>query len=119
MFLHDWNSGVQLAWENCVRLGVWNERSFTSKSIEKRGRCFPLYYEFLVKNPELWMRRLFRFLELPFDEKVLRHHEFVNISGKVRLSAYDSNFILNLIRLSIIMIYNEPNGIGQSLAHGR
>ena len=87
MFMHDWNAGVKLAWENCVRLGVWRERSYTQKSGLGEGLCFPLYYELLVKYPELWMRRLFKFLELPFDERVLRHHKFVNVSQEVRLSA--------------------------------
>lgn len=48
--------------------------------------CFPLHYELLVQSPEFWMRRLLRFLELPFDRRVLRHHELVGRPGGVRLS---------------------------------
>ena len=97
MFMHDWNAGVKLAWENCVRLGVWREGSHTRKSGLKKGLCFPLYYELLLKNPEFWMRQLFKFLELPFDERVLRHHEFVNGSQIVRLSSYDYIYSRHLL----------------------
>ena len=95
--LLDWNNGARLAWEACVRLGVWREPNLfnasTVRTLSPRGgsesrgnRCFPLYYELLVQRPELWMRSLFRFLELPFDARVLRHHEHIGRPGGVRLS---------------------------------
>ena len=64
-----------------MRLGVWSERN-------PRGLCFSLHYELLVQAPEQWMRRVFRFLELPFADAVLRHHTLVSKSGVggVRLS---------------------------------
>lgn len=49
-------------------------------------RCLPVYYEQLVLHPEEWMKKILTFLEVPWDDAVLHHEEFVNKPGGVSLS---------------------------------
>jgi tetratricopeptide (TPR) repeat protein len=53
------------------------------------GRVFRLIHEYLVANPEEELRRLFEYLELPFEEQCLRFYEnkrpvFTQSSEQVR-----------------------------------
>ena len=50
--------------EQCEQLGVGT-------------RCLPVYYERLVLDAERTMRRVLRFLGLPWADAVLRHQDFV------------------------------------------
>ncbi|XP_063601273.1 protein-tyrosine sulfotransferase 1-like isoform X2 [Penaeus indicus] len=70
--LQRWNNAVQTMNTQCSELGP--------------DRCLPVYYEQLVLHPEEWMKKILTFLEVPWDDAVLHHEEFVNKPGGVSLS---------------------------------
>ncbi|XP_042865218.1 protein-tyrosine sulfotransferase 1-like isoform X6 [Penaeus japonicus] len=70
--LQRWNNAVQTMNSQCSELGP--------------DRCLPVYYEQLVLHPADWMRKILAFLEVPWDDAVLHHEEFVNKPGGVSLS---------------------------------
>ncbi len=41
-------------------------------------RCLEIFYEKLVQEPKVWMEKLLRFLNVPWHDNVLRHHELIN-----------------------------------------
>lgn len=45
-----------------------------------------VYYEQLVLHPEEWMRKILKFLEVPWNDAVLHHEEFINKPNGVPLS---------------------------------
>ena len=68
----------------------WNKmmtRMSRDCSILGRGRCLEVYYEKLVKNPKEWMQRILKFVNVPWHDNVLRHHELIN--KEVSLSRWD------------------------------
>ncbi len=40
--------------------------------------CMHVFYEDLVSQPKEWMARILDFLEVPWHDNVLRHHELIN-----------------------------------------
>ena len=86
-----WNAMVERMWRECVLLGVHVERASSpaasvGESAGESARCLPVPYELLVREPELWMRRVLAFLGLRFHHSVLQHPEHI-ASGAIRLSA--------------------------------
>ncbi|XP_064159879.1 protein-tyrosine sulfotransferase 1 isoform X2 [Anguilla rostrata] len=69
-------------------LTKWNRAVETmhAQCLEAQGRCLPVHYEQLVLHPERWMRTLLRFLDIPWDDAVLRHEELIGKAGGVSLS---------------------------------
>ena len=61
----------------CIKLGPW--------------KCLPVYYEQLVLHPELWMRKILTFLNLPWDEAVLHHQDFIIKAGGISLSKLEKS----------------------------
>ncbi|XP_041348960.1 protein-tyrosine sulfotransferase 1-like [Gigantopelta aegis] len=70
--LQKWNTAVESMYGQCLRVGQY--------------RCMPVYYEQLVLHPELWMRRILQFLNLPWNQSVLHHEEFIGKKGGISLS---------------------------------
>ncbi|XP_071094005.1 protein-tyrosine sulfotransferase 1-like [Haliotis cracherodii] len=70
--LQKWNQAVESMYGQCLRVGPY--------------RCMPVYYEQLVLHPELWMRRILNFLELPWNQSVLHHEDYVGKPGGISLS---------------------------------
>lgn len=67
-----WNSAMTAMNYQCQELGP--------------SVCLPLYYEQLVLKPQYWMEKLLNFLEVPWNESVLHHEQFVNKPGGISLS---------------------------------
>ena len=57
--------------------GVWREYAGLMAHFDRvlPGKVHRVIYENLVENPESEIRRLFDYLELPFEERTLRFHE--------------------------------------------
>ena len=49
-------------------------------------RCFMVHYEQLVLHPRDWAEKILKFLDLPWNESVLHHEEFINKPGGVPIS---------------------------------
>ena len=59
-----WNKVVQRMTTDCRYLG--------------RHRCLQVHYEELVANPRHWMEQILQFLDIPWHDNVLKHHQFIN-----------------------------------------
>ena len=57
-------------------------------SIKERNKahCIPIFYELFAKDPEVWIKRIFRFLEIPFHPDILRYYELIGKPGGIVLS---------------------------------
>lgn len=58
----------------------WNKvvQRMSTDCINNRDKCLMVLYEDLVSDPRLWMTKILKFLEIPWHENVLRHHELIN-----------------------------------------
>lgn len=41
-------------------------------------QCMPVFYEKLVASPQEWMTKVLNFLDIPWHDNVLHHHELIN-----------------------------------------
>jgi protein-tyrosine sulfotransferase len=46
----------------------------------------PVYYEQLVLQPELWLKRIIKFLDIPWNSSVLHHEDFIDKPGGISVS---------------------------------
>ncbi|XP_055617793.1 protein-tyrosine sulfotransferase isoform X2 [Toxorhynchites rutilus septentrionalis] len=67
-----WNQAIQTMHEQCKEIG--------------KDRCLTVYYEQLVLHPEESMRKILHFLDIPWNDSVLHHEEFINKENGVALS---------------------------------
>lgn len=67
-----WNQAIQTMHDQCKEIG--------------KERCMMVYYEQLVLHPEEWMRKILHFLDIPWNDSVLHHEEFINKENGVALS---------------------------------
>lgn len=67
-----WNAATKSMYEQCKSLGPTT--------------CHPVYYEQLVLHPEQTLRGILNFLELPWNETVLHHEEYINQPDGIELS---------------------------------
>ncbi|XP_062588758.1 protein-tyrosine sulfotransferase 1-like [Saccostrea cucullata] len=70
--LEKWNAIIENMYSQCLHIGP--------------RRCMPVYYEQLSLHPELWMRRILKFLEIPWSNNVLHHQDFIGKKGGASLS---------------------------------
>lgn len=61
--LMKWNHAMETMYAQCLHVGV--------------RHCLPVYYEQLTLHPELWMKRILEFLELPWNDTVLHHEDYI------------------------------------------
>ena len=52
----------------------------------KRARCLPVHYKLLVKEPEYWMRSVFRFFQILFNSGVLNYQEQIRKPWGIQVS---------------------------------
>lgn len=67
-----WNSAMQAMHNQCETLGPSN--------------CLPVYYEQMVLKPELWLRKILEFLDVPWNDSVLNHEKLIDKPGGISLS---------------------------------
>lgn len=70
--LTKWNAAVQTMYLQCRDVGP--------------KRCMPVYYEQLVLHPRQWMEKVLDFLDIPWNDSVLHHEQFINKPGGISLS---------------------------------
>ena len=61
--LGQWNQTVSAAYDLCLKFGS--------------STCLPVFYERLAMHPEETMRGVFKFIGIPYSERVLRHDRYV------------------------------------------
>lgn len=70
--LSRWSTAMEMMYSQCLQVGA--------------DQCMPVYYEQLVLQPELWMRRITKFLNLPWNSSVLHHEDFIEKPGGISVS---------------------------------
>lgn len=70
--LGKWNQAMESMYAQCLHVG--------------HQYCMPVYYEQLVLHPELWMKRILEFLDIPWNSSVLHHQDYVGKAGGISLS---------------------------------
>jgi len=70
--LTKWNAAIQQMYMQCKEVGP--------------ERCLRVYYEQLVLHPREQMERVLEFLDVPWNESVLHHEQFINKPGGISLS---------------------------------
>lgn len=70
--LSKWSTAMEMMYSQCLQVGA--------------DRCMPVYYEQLVLHPELWMRRIIKFLDIPWNSSVLHHEDFIDKPGGISVS---------------------------------
>ncbi|XP_037938758.1 protein-tyrosine sulfotransferase isoform X2 [Teleopsis dalmanni] len=70
--MQKWNHAIEVMYDQCQDIG--------------KERCMMVYYEQLVLHPEEWMRKILKFLDVPWNDSVLHHEEFINKPNGVPLS---------------------------------
>lgn len=61
--MEKWNAAITIMYNQCLSVGT--------------SRCLMVYYEQLVLHPEDQMRRILKFLDIPWNRVVLHHEQFV------------------------------------------
>ena len=87
-------SGIDIKDEKKV-LGFWNtacdnmiqECSRINRK-HKQPQCLEVYYEQLIQDTESELIRVFKFLEIPWDSRIL-HHEQIIGNGEIKLSKWE------------------------------
>ena len=70
--LQKWNQAMESMYFQCMKLG--------------QKRCMIVFYEKMVLHPKEWMHKILSYLDIPWDDAVLHHDQFINIPGGVSLS---------------------------------
>lgn len=70
--MQKWNAAMQAMYNQCRQLGL--------------EYCLPVYYEQLVLHPKPWMEKILKFLDVPWNDSVMHHDQFVNKPGGISLS---------------------------------
>ena len=59
-----WNTLTENMYKDCLSVG--------------NSRCLPVFYEKLILNPEENLKRIFKFLNIKWNDIVLNHHNYIN-----------------------------------------
>jgi len=79
--LADWNRILSTMYSHCMTAGP--------------DRCLPVYYEQLVLDPNSQMKQILSFLQVPWNDVVLRHESTIGQHGGVFLSKYDTTRVIS------------------------
>ncbi|ESO05199.1 hypothetical protein HELRODRAFT_77670 [Helobdella robusta] len=70
--LQKWNTIMTNMYKQCMNAGP--------------SRCLMVYYEQLVLHPRDIMTKVLKFLDIPWDERVMHHEDYINKPGGISLS---------------------------------
>lgn len=70
--MQKWNQAISTMYEQCKEIG--------------EDRCLIVHYEQLVLQPKTSMERILNFLNIPWNDNVLHHEDFINQADGVVLS---------------------------------
>ncbi|XP_014203418.1 protein-tyrosine sulfotransferase [Copidosoma floridanum] len=101
-----WNQAISVMYKQCKELGP--------------ERCLMVPYEQLVLHPREWMRKILEYLDVPWNEAVLHHEEFINKPGGVPLSKVErsSDQVIKPINLEALTkwVGNIPEEVVRDMA---
>ncbi|KAK3587297.1 hypothetical protein CHS0354_034451 [Potamilus streckersoni] len=88
--IEKWNTSADVMLSQCLRVGS--------------HRCITVHYEQLILQPESWLRKIFKFLAIPWDDSVLHHEDFIEKPGGIALSRTEpsTNQIIKPVNLEAL-----------------
>ncbi|XP_013383306.1 protein-tyrosine sulfotransferase 1 [Lingula anatina] len=75
--LEKWSKAVETMHSQCIHIGP--------------SKCLPVYYEELVLHPRTSLKGITRFLNLPWNDALLHHEEYVGKPGGISLSKVEKS----------------------------
>ncbi|XP_045172353.2 protein-tyrosine sulfotransferase 1-like [Mercenaria mercenaria] len=75
--LSKWSLHSEVMYTQCLQVG--------------QDSCLPVYYEQLILHPEIWLKRIIKFLGIPWNESVLHHEDFVEKPGGIAVSKREAS----------------------------
>ncbi|XP_011293541.2 protein-tyrosine sulfotransferase isoform X1 [Musca domestica] len=104
--MQKWNHAIEVMHDQCKEIG--------------KERCMMVYYEQLVLHPEEWMRKILEFLDVPWNDSVLHHEEFINKPNGVPLSKVErsSDQVIKPVNLEALSkwVGNIPEDVVRDMA---
>ncbi|KAL7294294.1 hypothetical protein TKK_0012309 [Trichogramma kaykai] len=101
-----WNQAILMMHKQCREVGP--------------DRCLMVPYEQLVLHPREWMQKILGFLDVPWNESVLHHEEFINKPGGVPLSKVErsSDQVIKPVNLEALTkwVGNIPEDVVHDMA---
>lgn len=101
-----WNQAIQSMHDECQEIG--------------KNQCMMVYYEQLVLHPEEWLRKILNFLDVPWNNSVLHHEEFINKENGVKLSKVErsSDQVVKPVNLDALSkwVGNIPDDVVRDMA---
>ncbi|CAI5446150.1 unnamed protein product [Caenorhabditis angaria] len=81
----------------------WNTeiRKMTTQCMMAGGNCLKVYYERLIQRPKDEIERICQFLDIEFDERMLKHEEFIGVEVALSSQEFSASQVKNSIN-------NEP-----------
>lgn len=80
--MQKWNQAITTMHDQCQEIG--------------KERCMMVHYEQLVLQPKKSMEKILEFLDIPWNESVLHHEDFINKENGVALSKW----VIQLVNMS-------------------
>ncbi|XP_065155219.1 protein-tyrosine sulfotransferase [Atheta coriaria] len=102
--LKKWNSAVESMHMQCKELGP--------------GKCLRVPYEQLVLHPKQWMEKVLKFLDIPWNESVLHHEDFINNGIKLSKVERSSDQVIKPVNLEALTkwVGNIPDDVIKDMA---
>lgn len=101
-----WNTAIETMHKQCKEIGS--------------DRCMMVYYEQLVLHPEDWMRKILKFVDVPWNQSVLHHEDYINRPNGVSLSKVErsSDQVIKPVNLEALTkwVGNIPEDVVRDMA---
>lgn len=102
--LKKWNSAVEAMNNQCKELGP--------------GKCLRVPYEQLVLHPKEWMHKVLKFLDIPWNDSVLHHEDFINNGIELSKVERSSDQVIKPVNLEALTkwVGNIPEEVVRDMA---
>ncbi|XP_070500333.1 protein-tyrosine sulfotransferase [Chironomus tepperi] len=105
--MQKWNQAITTMHDQCKEIG--------------KDRCLMVHYEKLVLQPKKSMEEILEFLEIPWNDSVLHHEDFINKENGVALSKVErsSDQVIKPINLEALTkwVGHIPEDVVQDMAN--
>ncbi|XP_066253385.1 protein-tyrosine sulfotransferase [Euwallacea similis] len=102
--LKKWNSAVEAMNNQCREMG--------------RDKCLRVPYEQLVLHPKEWMEKVLKFLDIPWNDSVLHHEDFINNGISLSKVERSSDQVIKPVNLEALTkwVGNIPDDVVRDMA---
>lgn len=81
-------------------------------------RCMRVHYEQLVLHPKQWMQKILKFLDVPWNETVLHHQDFINNGISLSKVERSSDQVIKPVNMEALTkwVGNIPEDVVKDMA---